>query len=197
MVQGSTDLCANTSCWPPCSTHPPQSGSSPRPSWSGPPTGGRAPCCWMSSRSTVRPSAVEEQDTSCKASFFFFVVVVDFQRHVSAQTRSWRLKWSRGRRGSSWPRGFCTTGRIPPGQVQFCVQWLCAPANVSPLTEGFWRRWMAGRCLCWLMEAGLIWPAQTLSWICWLELKLRLSRCRRLGLLTTCSATMETGGSLK
>lgn len=196
MVQGSTDLCANTSCWPLGSTHPRQSGSSPRPNWSGPPTGGRAPCCWMSSHSTVRPSAVEEQDTSCKASFFFFVVV-EFQRHVSAQTRSWRLKWSRGRRGSSWPCGFCTTGRIPPGQVQFCVQWLCAPANVSPLTEGFWRRWMAGRCLCWLMAAGLIWPAQTLSWICWLELKLRLSRCRRLGLLTTSSATMETGASLK
>lgn len=78
MVQGSTDLCANTSCWPPCSTHPPQSGSSPRPSWSGPPTGGRAPCCWMSSRSTVRPSAVEEQDTSCKAIFFSLLLLLSF-----------------------------------------------------------------------------------------------------------------------
>lgn len=53
-LQGSTAHCANTNCWHLCSSQLPLPESTPPPSWSGPLTRGRAPCCWMYTPSTVR-----------------------------------------------------------------------------------------------------------------------------------------------
>lgn len=57
-VQGCTAHCANTNCWLLCSSRLRLLETIRPPSWSGPPTRGRAQCCWMSTHSTVRLAEV-------------------------------------------------------------------------------------------------------------------------------------------